>query len=552
LCPGSQQPGRAGNASIKIDNAPMKGIAAMSSAVEEAPSAAAAVVSRTGVDPSTTHADGGDDKAQTPHLEYRNNANLIAPVRVDVTASKYLRERQITQAVRLTRPDLFVNDRPSHTYSSVSHPHWATIRQLGGGLSNHLYVVHPGGRDEAVLVRIHAEDEGVGDDVSDDDTSDDDGAGAGVSPPYSSSTPASEAVAAPTFVDREVENRILAWLSSERLAPTFHGRFINGRIEEFYDGFRPLSWDELSQARFAVPVARALASLHCAHPPEGVLTISDKQRREGEIWSRISEWLDMASNASSDAEADLVLQRTKVEWEWLQATLRPSNDAIDSASMECINLQCDSSDMYSAASTYFRHIVFAHMDCQSLNILTPCKGCLFDDDSSDAASDSKYDKDFHTEEPNLEEKGQLEEKGGECASVRLIDFEYAGLNPRAADIANTFCEYCNMNNLDPDYETQYPTDEQQDTFFRAYIATASPELAKKLNDLSGGGKSGEDGWAPFLAAARLVVGRHTLLSHIGWGIWAIAQASLSTIEFDYLKYARLRLKGYFYFKERYA
>lgn len=159
---------------------------------------------------------------QTPRLEYRNNANLVSPVRVDVTASASLRDQQITRAVRLVRPDLFVNDRPSHTYSSVSHAHRITIRQLGGGLSNHLYVAHPGGREEAVLVRIHAEDE-----------EEDNGEEAGAGNDGADVCAASSSASAPTFVDREVENRVLAWLSSEGLAPTFHGRFTNGRVEEF-------------------------------------------------------------------------------------------------------------------------------------------------------------------------------------------------------------------------------------------------------------------------------------------------------------------------------
>mmetsp|Transcript_6058 Transcript_6058/g.16967 ORF Transcript_6058/g.16967 Transcript_6058/m.16967 type:complete len:517 (+) Transcript_6058:59-1609(+) len=515
----------------------------MSSAVEEA-SSAAAVASQTGAGTDKTHAD--DAQIPVTPLKYRNNATLIAPVRVDVTASPDMRDRQIARAVRLIRPDLFFTDRPSHTYASVSHAHRITIRQLGGGLSNHLYVAHPGGREEAVLVRIHAEDE---DGVA---VADDDGTDASASPSLPEPQPASSEAAA-TFVDREVENRILAWLSSEGLAPIFHGRFVKGRIEEFYDGYRPLSWDELHLASFAVPVARALANLHCAHPPEGVLNSSEEQRREGEIWSHVSDWFDMASRASPDvAEADELLQTMKLEWEWLQASLRhPSDGATASADTRRFDLRPDSIDMRSAASSYFREIVFTHMDCQSLNILTPCDGFHLDDSSdpdSDSGSDSTNDKEIDAEQ-KLEKRGQDDEKGGEYASVRLIDFEYSGLNPRGADIANTFCEHCNMNNLEPNYGEQYPTDKQQDTFLRAYIAKASPELAKKLDQQLGNGE--EDGWEPFLATARVQVGRYALLSHIGWSIWAVAQANLSTIEFDYLKYARLRLEGYFHFKDRF-
>ena len=85
----------------------------------------------------------------------------------------------------------------------------------------------------------------------------------------------------------------------------------------------------------------------------------------------------MTSNASSDViEANELMQTMKAEWEWLQATLRPSSNdvVVDSAStMKSFELQADSGNIQSAASSYFRQIVFTHMDCQSLNILTPCE-----------------------------------------------------------------------------------------------------------------------------------------------------------------------------------
>ena len=37
------------------------------------------------------------------------------------------------------------------------------------------------------------------------------------------------------LIDRDVENRIFAFLSSTGQAPQYFGRFLNGRVEEFYD-----------------------------------------------------------------------------------------------------------------------------------------------------------------------------------------------------------------------------------------------------------------------------------------------------------------------------
>ena len=51
---------------------------------------------------------------------------------------------------------------------------------------------------------------------------------------------------------------------------------------------------------------------------------------------------------------------------------------------------------------------------------------------------------------------------------RLIDFEYAGFNPRALDIANTWLEHCDMNNLKPNYEKEFPSLEQQRFYLTRY------------------------------------------------------------------------------------
>ncbi|XP_031420157.1 ethanolamine kinase 1-like isoform X2 [Clupea harengus] len=45
--------------------------------------------------------------------------------------------------------------------------------------------------------------------------------------------------------------------------------------------------------------------------------------------------------------------------------------------------------------------------------------------------------------------------------------------------------------------------------------------------------------------------KYSLASHFFWGLWAIIQARYSTIDFDFIKYARARFKHYFEKKEEY-
>ncbi len=38
--------------------------------------------------------------------------------------------------------------------------------------------------------------------------------------------------------------------------------------------------------------------------------------------------------------------------------------------------------------------------------------------------------------------------------------------------------------------------------------------------------------------------RFTLASHLCWGVWAVVQSGVSTVDFDYLGYAQLRFGGF--------
>ena len=41
----------------------------------------------------------------------------------------------------------------------------------------------------------------------------------------------------------------------------------------------------------------------------------------------------------------------------------------------------------------------------------------------------------------------------------------------------------------------------------------------------------------------------TVAAHLFWGIWSVVQAGNSSIDFDYLSYAKLRFDAYAYHKE---
>jgi ethanolamine kinase len=108
-------------------------------------------------------------------------------------------------------------------------------------------------------------------------------------------------------------------------------------------------------------------------------------------------------------------------------------------------------------------------------------------------------------------------------SMTFIDFEYADWAPRGFDLGNHFCEYAGF---DCDY-SKYP--DESDAFVRAYLRVF-------------------DGVEPSADKVKQVVREANvfgLAAHLYWGAWSLLQAKWSSIDFDYMSYAKLRVDEYY-------
>lgn len=276
-----------------------------------------------------------------------------------------------------------------------------------------------------------------------------------------------------SMVDREKESHLVAWLSRQYMAPIFYGRFLNGRVEELYPNVQPLTYKEM--VPYGPCIAQAMADFHSLVAPSRVLSKPEIPSR----FETVDHWVkSILCSASASTEMAQCIVR---EWTWLKRQLLAETSA-------------------SKALEFIREVVLTHMDCQSLNIL----------------------KDKNSHQPGR---------------IRLIDFEYAGWNPRAADIANTFCEHCEMNNICADFEEEFPSENVQNNFLKAYLERCQPELLK------------EDA---VFETLREEIGRFTLLSHLGWAAWSVVmQNEGAAIDFDYLGYGEHRMDGYQWGKSRF-
>ncbi|XP_072322514.1 ethanolamine kinase 1-like isoform X2 [Scyliorhinus torazame] len=115
--------------------------------------------------------------------------------------------------------------------------------------------------------------------------------------------------------------------------------------------------------------------------------------------------------------------------------------------------------------------------------------------------------------------------------VKFIDYEYSGYNYQAFDIGNHFNEFAGVSELD---FSMYPPKEMQVEWLTSYL--------RAYKECTGCEPVVTD-----LEALKLYVqvNKFALASHFSWGLWAVLQARYSTIEFDFLRYARERFKQYF-------
>ncbi|NWU99414.1 EKI2 kinase, partial [Upupa epops] len=121
--------------------------------------------------------------------------------------------------------------------------------------------------------------------------------------------------------------------------------------------------------------------------------------------------------------------------------------------------------------------------------------------------------------------------------VRFIDYEYTGYNYQAFDIGNHFNEFAGVKEVD--YRL-YPSKETQLQWLSSYLHTYK-QLTR--GDRGAAGVSEEE-----LEALYVQVNKFSLASHFLWACWGLIQDKYSTIDFNFLRYAKLRLKQYFRMK----
>jgi ethanolamine kinase len=121
-------------------------------------------------------------------------------------------------------------------------------------------------------------------------------------------------------------------------------------------------------------------------------------------------------------------------------------------------------------------------------------------------------------------------------TVNFIDYEYATPSPAAFDISNHFAEW---GGFDCEHHL-LPTRSQRRDFIREYVRSYFAHLGSDMSQID------EE-----VEVARLFeeVDVYRGVPGFYWGIWALIQAKISQIDFDYASYAEVRLGEYWAWRE---
>lgn len=437
---------------------------------------------------------------------YLNNPNSV----LDYTVTIDNREESVLKAVRLIVP--------SWSEANLSD---VRVQQLSGGITNTMYLLHwsikesfSDGDVKRVLVRLF---------------------GAGTE----------------TLINREGENALFAALSKLNIGcPIFYGLFLNGRVEGYLPA-RAITPEEMKKPFIYKRVAAAVGRFHSRGrsvedpliPRKNRMLGSDGQFKQYLELGKRTKFEEGSKKASLLPSLEMGYMEAEVNWliHWLETEANTSRTATLEFPLaheqNCVVgfIPSDAITKEENHRNMARFLAFQEVLCH-YDIL--CGNILL----------------------NLNLEGSLslgiDDNGNE--GITLIDYEYSAFTFRAFDIGNFFCEFAGF---DKSIEEAYPAADIRRAVIEKYFDSCAEETLKQ--DVEGTEAHIWLYWqelrksdkAEAVAATdslvrefEVIANQLTLCAHTLWYLWGIVQADVSTVDFDYMDYSRVRLEGYKYHK----
>lgn len=326
------------------------------------------------------------------------------------------------------------------------------------------------------------------------------------------------------IIDRARETQNHELLMQHGLAPELLARFDNGMMYKFIRG-SVTSPEDLRKRDIYLAVARRLAQWHATVPClPGKTHVSDKMlAKSAEILANVNESGKSGNFTSLQGAIDGIAPGKQapnvwtVMQKWIFALPTETPAQKERQALLQSELRKLVAELSQRPGLGQDGLVFAHCDLLSGNVIVLPK----DETASSGITQTNGTS-----------------SSTDAQSVTFIDYEYAVPSPAAFDLANHFAEW---GGFDCDFSV-LPTRSQRREFIAEYVCSYFSQapaggIKKSQHDVD----AEVDRLADEVDVYRGVPGFY-------WGIWALIQATISEIDFDYASYAEVRLGEYWAWK----
>ncbi|KAF2238197.1 putative choline/ethanolamine kinase [Viridothelium virens] len=321
------------------------------------------------------------------------------------------------------------------------------------------------------------------------------------------------------LIDREREIRAHSVLSSQSLAPPLLAHFENGLLYRFMRG-TVCTPEDLRRPEVYRGVASRLGQWHAVLPVSAIASKPSPTYAPSPVDSLLGD------RQSTDAVVDGDTKKTPRDnaaptpnlWgimqRWIQALPTDTEAKLQRRDQLQQELEWIVKELGDTPGIGDSPYVFSHCDLLSGNVIIM------------ADADNPKDTTLSSAKPD-----------STPLNISFIDYEYATPAPAAFDLANHFAEWAGF---DCDHAS-VPTRSQRRDFLRHYLDAYNTHTQHNHSSTT----------ATDADLQQLVeqVDRFRGLPGFYWGIWALIQALISQIEFDYAGYAEVRLGEYWAWKE---
>ncbi|GMH48960.1 hypothetical protein TrRE_jg2582 [Triparma retinervis] len=277
------------------------------------------------------------------------------------------------------------------------------------------------------------------------------------------------------MINRDNETSAFACLCEDNVAYKYLGRFGTpptaggGRIEGFLKGYAPLEKEDFADPDTSASIALEMCKVHNFTPND---LLKEFFGAESNLFPELATWLRNAKEA---------VQKSTFK-------TPEDNERANKLDIDAVGETIEKYKQQLSAFSPPPEIAFCHNDLLAANIMR------------------NKDK-----------------------AIKLIDFEYGGMNYICFDIANHFNEFAGgTDDSKPDYSL-LPDIGQKTKFINTYVdAKVAPDCVKVERE-------------EMVQTLLGQVGVFEELNHCYWGLWGVNQGnSEGTGEFDYLNYAKAR------------